>query len=489
MSFLEGPSALVSHLNDDALIGLGFDGMRGMDEANLMTSAGPDPPPMSRTQFAGETERWLRAMDFGQYFSPADPDQTCAWVTGAAPPPSATGPGTTTVPGAPAVPPAPPPGATTGSIRGIVTDAATNALLAGANVASGPQAVSTAPGGGYQLDGIGTGLQSVSAAATGYETISREVAVTAGVVELNFALRPYTVSGTVRNSATNQPIQGATVSGGGRTATTDSGGRYLLSAVPPGPLRVEVAAAGFRGDAADLPSLSPGEAARTRDFILGSSAEAPRIVSLTCPSAASINEPVTCTVVSTGTVTGTLWAAADGNPASGSGASITTRFGAPRAYPINVRVCNDPQALPGGQPSSAALCATDQRTVSVGSAAAPTTPAATCPVTGTEITACVIPGSGPRPNTVRVEGRNIKRLNGVVPPNVCLYFGADVPPQQLACGAPDAAGTVVFANVGIPTTGRCEPVFGLLSCALTIMDNPSSPTVTARTFYQVTSGG
>jgi hypothetical protein len=92
---------------------------------------------------------------------------------------------------------------------------------------------------------------------------------------------------------------------------------------------------------------------------------------------------------------------------------------------------------------------------------------------------------------VRVEGRNIKRLSdGGVPPRVCLYFGADDPPLQLACGAPDAAGTVVFNNVAIPAapTGRCESVFGVLSCAINIMDNPTSPTVIARTFYQVTSG-
>jgi hypothetical protein len=58
-------------------------------------------------------------------------------------------------------------------------------------------------------------------------------------------IEPGTISGTVTDGATTSPIQGATVSTGGRSTTTDASGAYTLSDIAAGEAQVTVAASGY----------------------------------------------------------------------------------------------------------------------------------------------------------------------------------------------------------------------------------------------------
>ena len=63
---------LLSHLRDDNLIALAFEGMKGQDDET------PDPPPMTKEAFIAATEKWINAMNA---MSKYPPDPTgCAKV-------------------------------------------------------------------------------------------------------------------------------------------------------------------------------------------------------------------------------------------------------------------------------------------------------------------------------------------------------------------------------------------------------------------------
>jgi len=53
-----GPSGLVSFLAADPVVGLGFDGLRGMDERSPFWPVEADPPPMNRADFVAAAARW-----------------------------------------------------------------------------------------------------------------------------------------------------------------------------------------------------------------------------------------------------------------------------------------------------------------------------------------------------------------------------------------------------------------------------------------------
>jgi len=89
-NFSDSPNGLIAHINDDPLIALGFEGMRGMDPPRLMTSEGAEPPPLSKPQLIGALRGWMDAMEFREAWPP-DGDQSCGWVTGGAPPPAVAG--------------------------------------------------------------------------------------------------------------------------------------------------------------------------------------------------------------------------------------------------------------------------------------------------------------------------------------------------------------------------------------------------------------
>ncbi len=80
------------------------------------------------------------------------------------------------------------------------------------------------------------------------------------------------VRGTVRDSATRQPLQDAqvTAASGGHTALTDAGGRYTLAGLVAGTVVVRVHRFGY-APAADTLTLAPGDS-RVADFALRANA-------------------------------------------------------------------------------------------------------------------------------------------------------------------------------------------------------------------------
>jgi hypothetical protein len=87
INFSDNPDQLVAHIEGDPLIALGFEGMRGMDAPGLVTTDGPEPPPLTKPQLIDALRVWLDAMEYREVF-PADGAQSCDWVTGGAPPPA-----------------------------------------------------------------------------------------------------------------------------------------------------------------------------------------------------------------------------------------------------------------------------------------------------------------------------------------------------------------------------------------------------------------
>ena len=149
---------------------------------------------------------------------------------------------------------------TTGSIGGMVTDAATGSVLEGvlitATGATTTQAF-TATDGTYQLSNAAPGAVTLSAEKTGFGTVTGTGNVTAGG-RLTFSpglqKLPTTgdVKGTVINSSTGQPVPGATITvtpnpGGTVTnAVSNAAGVFTISGISPASYTVSIAASNYR---------------------------------------------------------------------------------------------------------------------------------------------------------------------------------------------------------------------------------------------------
>jgi len=141
--------------------------------------------------------------------------------------------------------PAPP---TTGSIAGTVTDAVTGATIAGAAVTDGTRSATSDANGGYSIANVPAGTYAVTATASGHNSASQSVQVTAGQTSTaNFALSPPpgAIAGTVRDAATGATIAGAAVTDGTRSATTNASGGYSIANVSAGTYTVTATASGY----------------------------------------------------------------------------------------------------------------------------------------------------------------------------------------------------------------------------------------------------
>ena len=150
-----------------------------------------------------------------------------------------------------------------GRIHGVVRDADTDAPIDGASVSLSDGTPVSATNGLFAFEALAPGDYTVRASAAPTH-IANNVAVLVGpnsdnelIVELNPA--PGSVTGTVRDDATEAPIEGATVSllSTSFTTTTDAGGEYSLTEVPPGSYTLRVMATDYVGG--DTPvTVSPG---------------------------------------------------------------------------------------------------------------------------------------------------------------------------------------------------------------------------------------
>jgi hypothetical protein len=148
----------------------------------------------------------------------------------------------------------PPPSSTTGTIRGVVTDANTQQPLSGVAVSvSGGATVLTDGTGTYQIDAVPAGTVLVQAQLNGYNTASGSTTLSAGSVlvfspTLSALLRVGEIQGTVVHGVTGAPLVGAAINVSGSTvasAVTDGSGQYRIQGLNPGAIGVQVGLTGF----------------------------------------------------------------------------------------------------------------------------------------------------------------------------------------------------------------------------------------------------
>lgn len=141
---------------------------------------------------------------------------------------------------------APPP--QPGEITGTVTDAGTGSPIAGATISYSGGSATTDASGGYAINQIASGNQTLTASAPGYAPMQQTVVVPPnGSAVVDFALAPAAtyIAGEVRDALTTQLIAGATVSYSGGSTQTDALGRYRLDNTPPGTYDVVASASGY----------------------------------------------------------------------------------------------------------------------------------------------------------------------------------------------------------------------------------------------------
>lgn len=102
--------------------------------------------------------------------------------------------------------------------------------------------------GSFQIARVRLGA-TITAEADGYD--SSQVVYT-GQSSLSVVIRPNTLSGTVADADSGEPISGARVNAGAATASTGADGCYLLRDLPAGEIQVKVAASGYDPVTADV---------------------------------------------------------------------------------------------------------------------------------------------------------------------------------------------------------------------------------------------
>jgi hypothetical protein len=174
-------------------------------------------------------------------------------------------------------------GATTGTVKGVVSSAGTGAPIAGATVTANTSSVTTGSDGSYEIANVPSGAVTVSAAAPGYQTVTGAGSVPAGGILLfspqlagsgGGANTTATLSGIVTDANTRQPIPGVTIAVTGATLAstqTAADGSYRITGLALGAAQISVSAAGYDSVAAGAqfqggttvtfsPALYPGGA-------------------------------------------------------------------------------------------------------------------------------------------------------------------------------------------------------------------------------------
>jgi hypothetical protein len=176
--------------------------------------------------------------------------------------------------------------ATTGRVKGIITDSSNAAPLSGVTVSSGTRSVTTTATGLYELE-LPAGTVTVTATKSGFATaqLGRTVVV-GGTVWGSMALTPSSSTGTidgavVEKSAPSRPVAGAAVLVGGRMVTTSATGTFTAS-LPAGRVQLTVSKAGFLTASSQV-SVRAGATQAVRIELEASSMNQPPTLELVAP--------------------------------------------------------------------------------------------------------------------------------------------------------------------------------------------------------------
>jgi hypothetical protein len=137
----------------------------------------------------------------------------------------------------------------TGTISGTVTNT-TGAPIEGATISANGYSSITNTTGGYTITNVPVGTYPVTCTKAGYEVASEPTVVVNEdeTTHVDFVLTPIptgTISGTVTDADTGLAIEGARVSTGTISATTGSGGTYIIADAPVGTYPITCSKAGY----------------------------------------------------------------------------------------------------------------------------------------------------------------------------------------------------------------------------------------------------
>jgi uncharacterized repeat protein (TIGR01451 family) len=183
-------------------------------------------------------------------------------------------------------------------LSGQVLAQGSNKPLANVQITANQQTVSTDANGNYTLSLPGGGY-TVTYQLAGYSTATAQIAANSGdvaslpVVYLGTQVTNTSISGVITDSATNNPVSGATVQiVGGSTTTTSSAGTYSLSGLTGTQFSLRASATGYNSQNLQIQVNQP--ATLTQNFALV--AQAGQGVSVdplqATPGTASLNAPI-----------------------------------------------------------------------------------------------------------------------------------------------------------------------------------------------------
>jgi hypothetical protein len=194
-------------------------------------------------------------------------------VTTSVPQPSATTPPLPSPTPLPSILPTPgPTPAAQGSLSGTVSDSSSGVGIPNATVTLNPggQAGTTDVSGWFSISAVSQGTYTVTAGATGYQSGSATVTVTAGkkaFVSLKLAgpISNGSVQGTVKDTVAGAGIAAATLtlSPGALTTVTDANGTYSFPNVPAGTYTLTAFAVGYQSQSIQI-TVTTGQATKAK---------------------------------------------------------------------------------------------------------------------------------------------------------------------------------------------------------------------------------
>ncbi len=141
---------------------------------------------------------------------------------------------------------------TTGTLQGVVRNAASGQALSGVTVSAGGQSTRTGADGRYELENVAAGEVLVGATQRLFEPGQSNVRLpAAGTATADFSLTPITwgtIKGVVFDANSGAPIAGVAVGAGQRSARTNSAGEFELKKVPAGEQSVNASKSLFVSD-------------------------------------------------------------------------------------------------------------------------------------------------------------------------------------------------------------------------------------------------